>query len=113
MSLGAREGQYPVGKLAVLAAEMMPLPDALTRDPAGRGRRADRLAVAFTVQAEHRYRAQRRQLRLRGRSLRVGADPVGDTDLERGVRGQPKEVDAGNSAAQLRWQPVHDEWNDI
>src|ERR1700730_16147391 len=104
-----RKGEDAVGKRRVLAAEGLSLADLLACD-AGRGQlRADRVALALAVDAQHRHVSERRHFRPGRRTAAVAPHPVGDAYLERGAGVDAQQADARHALTQLRRQAIDHE----
>src|SRR5256884_1891622 len=105
----ARKLEDAVGDRRILAAEMMASADLRALDVARGELRTDRVALALSVDAQHRRGAEATELGPGRRTPLVASHPVGNPDLERGVGVDPEQAHARHPRAQLRRQPVDDE----
>src|SRR5579863_2116769 len=81
----ACKGEDALRELGVLTAEVMTLANLHARGGARGQGRADGIRFAFAVDAQHRQRAERADLRARGGATVGAAHPVRDTDFEGSV----------------------------
>ena len=109
---GATELQHKLAQRGIeqeRAAEVVAGADLLAPDPRRGQPGADRILLAFPVEAQHREPGDARHLGARLRPGLIGADPVGNTDFEGGVAVDAEEADARHLRAQVGGQAIDHE----